>query len=180
MTHHIAGWRRPPLPKGAHHIGIGPAWPRRSAGERHSGPRRRHAARRSNSNLTPQQQVAAAQEVGQEVEEATANTEGFNFSTRLLFYAPGAGALRFSAGSREDDPAATTTFPGISTTTPPAGPKRIVTRSDSGSRKPEPTHILKSATVNTMNLYEGKEIIGRGVQRPNIPAHAENYRVASV
>ena len=31
-----------------------------------------------------------------------------------------------------------------------------------------------------MNLFEGKELVGQGVQRPNIPAYAENYRVASL
>ena len=33
-----------------------------------------------------------------EVEEETANIEGFNFATRLLFYAPGAGALKYAPG----------------------------------------------------------------------------------
>ncbi len=33
-----------------------------------------------------------------EVEEATANVEGFNFATRLLFYAPGAGSLKYAPG----------------------------------------------------------------------------------
>jgi hypothetical protein len=39
---------------------------------------------------------------------------------------------------------------------------------------------VKSGTANDNNLYEGTELLGRGVQRPNIPAHAENYRVASL
>jgi hypothetical protein len=42
------------------------------------------------------------------------------------------------------------------------------------------TAEVKSATANMVNIYEGKELIGRNVQRENIPAHAENYRVASL
>ena len=51
----------------------------------------------------------------------------------------------------------------------------------SGSPKPaRPCIEVKSGTANDNNLYEGQEIIGRNVQRPNIPAYAENYRVASL
>jgi copper type II ascorbate-dependent monooxygenase-like protein len=39
---------------------------------------------------------------------------------------------------------------------------------------------LKSATANQVNVYEGKELVGKNVKRENIPAYAENYRVASV
>ena len=43
-----------------------------------------------------------------------------------------------------------------------------------------PTAEIKSSTMNHVNLYEGKELVGRNVRGGNIPAHAENYRVASV
>jgi len=178
VTHHMQAGAAP-LPKGAHHIGLGPAWrggpmvnaiPVREDGTPLLDP---------NSNLTPQQQVAAAQEVGQESEEATANTEGFNFSTRLLFYAPGAGALRYAPGLvktiHQDDYISWNIHYNATGRPEKDRPSLRLWFSQVPT-----THILKSATVNHVNLYEGKEIIGRGVQRANIPAHAENYRVASV
>ena len=39
---------------------------------------------------------------------------------------------------------------------------------------------MRNGTANDNNLYEGTELLGRNVQRPNIPAYAENYRVASI
>jgi hypothetical protein len=86
VTHHSQVGASP-LPRGAHHIGLGPAWK--------GGPV---------VNAIPVQEDGSPlgnvdpNQVGQETEEATANTEGFNFSTRLLFYAPGAGALRYAPG----------------------------------------------------------------------------------
>jgi hypothetical protein len=41
------------------------------------------------------------------------------------------------------------------------------------------TAEIKSATINQVNLYEGKEIVGRSARRETIPAQADNYEVAS-
>jgi hypothetical protein len=167
VTHHSQVGASP-LPRGAHHIGLGPAWK--------GGPV---------VNAIPVQEDGSPlgnvdpNQVGQETEEATANTEGFNFSTRLLFYAPGAGALRYAAGLVKTIPRDDYIVWNIHYNATGRPEKDRHSLRLWFSQVPA-THILKSATINHVNLYEGKEIIGRGVQRANIPAHAENYRVASV
>jgi hypothetical protein len=178
VTHHMQAGAAP-LPRGATHLGLGPAW--RGGPMVNAVPVREDGTPLldANANLSRAELLRAQQEVGQETEEATANTEGFNFATRLLFYAPGAGAVRYAPGLvktiRKDDYISWNIHYNATGRPETDRPELRLWFS-----QVEPTHYLKSATVNHVNLYEGKEIVGRRVQRENIPAHAENYRVASV
>ena len=142
---------------------------RRAGRQRHSGARGRESPL---GNVDPNT-------VGQETEEATANTEGFNFVDAVAVLRAGRRRPAVRAGPREDDPRDDYMSWNIhyNATGRPEKDRHSLRLWFS---QVEPTHILKSATINHVNLYEGKEIVGRSVQRQNIPAHAENYRVASV
>lgn len=167
VTHH-AQVGASPLPRGAHHIGLGPAYK--------DGPLiNAFPVKADGSPLTD---ARGNPLVGEEQEEATANVEGFNFATRLLFYAPGAGALKYAPGLvktiHKDDYLSWNIH---------YNPTGRVERDQHTlklwfSRVPA-TAEIKSATINGVNLYEGKEIVGRSARRENIPANAENYEVAS-
>ena len=165
VTHHSNVDIESSLPRGAHHIGLGPAWPNGQI-----------------INAMPVQEDGTLVPRGglPEAEEASANTEEtFNFGNRLLFYAPGTATLRFSPGLvkviKRDDYMMWDIH--YNATGRPEKDRHQVRLWFS---KTTPTHVVRSGTANEVNLYEGSEIVGQGVQRPNIPAFAENYRVSSL
>ncbi len=165
VTHHSQVGASP-LPRGAHHLGIGPAWP--------GGPLVNAIPVQEDGSPLPEGPAVAA-----ESEEATANTEGFSLETRLLFYAPGAGTTTYAPGlvkvfHRDDY----TNWSLHYNATGRPETDRHTLRLWFATTPPK--NLIKSGTVNQVNIYEGKELIGRNVQRANIPAHAENYRVSSV
>jgi hypothetical protein len=164
VTHHSQVGAAP-LPRGAHHLGLGQWWK--------NGPF--YNAFPVHEDGTP----LSSEDAAVEVEEATANTEGFNASTRLLFYAPGAGALKYAPGLvktiHRDDYLSWNIH--YNATGRPEKDRQSLRLWFS---QVTPTAEIKSSTANHVNIYEGKELIGRNVRRENIPAHAENYRVASV
>jgi hypothetical protein len=164
VTHHSSIWAVD-LPRGAHHIGVGPAWP--------GGPLVNSIPVREDGS-----QIGRG-DSSEPDEEATANTEeGGGGENRLTFYAPGTGQLRFK--------------PGLVKVLKRDGYTRFGLHYNATGRPEVDRHSaslwfsdnarleVKSITANQNNLYEGREIIGRGVQRPNIPAHSENYRVSSL
>ena len=96
----------------------------------------------------------------------------------FTFYAPGTGGLRFKPGlvkviKREDYVKFNLHYNATGRPETDRHSARLWFSSNA-------VHQVKSLTANENNLYEGQEIIGQGVQRPNIPAYAENYRVASL
>jgi hypothetical protein len=98
----------------------------------------------------------------------------------MTFYAPGAGQLRFKPGLvkiiKRDDYLRWGLHYNAT-----GRPEKDTPSARFWFAKPGETVLqVRTGTVNDNNLFEGNEILGRGVQRPNIPAHAENYRVASV
>src|SRR5262249_36064735 len=97
----------------------------------------------------------------------------------LLFYAPGAGALKYAPGlvktiHRDDYMSWNVHYNATGRPEKDRHSLRLWF-----SQIPA-TAEIKSATANEVNVYEGKEIIGRGVGPDNRPALAENYRVASL
>src|SRR5207249_4070024 len=87
VTHH-SSFSAGPLPKGAHHIGIGPLWP--------GGPLANAVPVREDGSQLGD--ASADDTVGQE-EEATANTTTQStLGNGMTFYAPGTGQLRFKPG----------------------------------------------------------------------------------
>src|SRR5262249_45563530 len=111
-------------------------------------------------------------------EEAMANTSGDTTDNRLTFYAPGTGQLRFASG--------------LVKVIKPESYFSWNLHYNATGRPEQDQHTaglwfttnaqreVRSITANDVNLYEGQEIVGRNVQRPNIPAYAENYRVSSL
>jgi hypothetical protein len=164
VTHH-SNVASAPLPAGAHHIGVGPAYP--------GGPL---------INAVPVREDGSqlGDNVDESNEEATANTDNSvrPLGTFYTFYAPGTGGLRFK--------------PGLVKVMRSADYVQWNLHYNATGRPEKDRHSLrlwfakdarlevKNGTANDNNLYEGTELLGRNVQRPNIPAHAENYRVASV
>jgi hypothetical protein len=167
VTHHSNVSARP-LPPGAHHIGVGPAYP--------GGPL---------INAIPvREDGTQLGEGGDDLagnEEATANTDSTaTLGNSYTFYAPGTGALRFKPGlvkvMKTDDNITWNLHYNAT-----GRPEKDRHSLRLWFAKPGATVLaVRNGTANDNNLYEGTEILGRGVQRPNIPAHAENYRVASV
>src|SRR5204863_9142520 len=114
-------------------------------------------------------------------EEGVANTDTTNTTTMgdsYAFYAPGTGALRFKPGlvkiMRTDD------FLHWNLHYNATGRPEKDRHSGRLWFTTNATHLVKSGIANDNNLYEGQELLGRNVTRPNIPAYAENYRVASL
>src|SRR5262245_5233104 len=167
VTHHSQVGASP-LPRGADHIGPGPAYK--------DGPFINAFPVHKDGTLLTDARGNAL--VGEQVEEATANVQGFNFATRLLFYAPGAGTLKYAPGlvktiHKEDYMSWNIHY------NPTGRPERDRhTLKLWFSRVPARAEI-KSATINQVNMYEGKEIVGRSARRENIPANADNYEVSS-
>ncbi len=163
VTHH-SNVAIMPLPRGAHHIGVGEAWP---AGQI--------------VNAIPVQEDGSPLLKGPqaEPEEATANTDTFNFASRLLFYAPGTATLSYKPGLVKTIQRDAYFMWDIHYNATGRPEKDRHTVRLWFSQVP-PTHEIKSGTANDNNLYEGQELIGQGVQRPNIPAYAGNYRVSSL
>ena len=152
------------LPRGADHIGLGPAFP--------GGPIVNAIPVREDGTQVGDATADASNE------EATANTAGDTTDNRLTFYAPGTGQLKFA--------------PGLVKVIKPTSYFSWNLHYNATGRPEKDRHTaalwfttnavreVRSITANEVNLYEGQEIIGRGVQRPSIPAYAENYRVASL
>jgi mono/diheme cytochrome c family protein len=167
VTHH-SNVASAPLPRGAHHIGVGPAFP--------GGPLvNAIPVREDGSQLSD----ASGEEAGNE--EAVANTDNTTaLGTSYSFYAPGTGALRFRPGlvkvMRSDEYIRWNLH--YNATGRPETDRHSLRLwfAKPGSSVLE----VRTGTVNDNNLYEGQEILGRNVGRPNIPAHAENYRVSSL
>jgi mono/diheme cytochrome c family protein len=166
VTHHST-FSAAPLPRGAHHIGLGPAWPNGQIVNA-------IPVREDGSQLGPEQD--------EDAEEAVANVDSnaTNFQNVMTFYAPGTGALKFKPGLvkvlRADDYIRW----GLHYN---ATGRPEVDRSSARlwfTTQPGELHKLVAGTANNNNLYEGTEIIGNSVRRPNIPAYTENYRVSSL
>ena len=184
VTHHSNVDIESSLPIGAHHIGLGPAW---VGGQVVNAiPVREDGSPLACSVLANRSTSSAAvggndpECVRAAAEEAAANTEEtFNFGNRLLFYAPGTQTLRFSPGLvkviKRDDYMMWDIH--YNATGRPEKDRHQVRLWFS---KDTPTHVVRSGTANEVNLYEGLELVGQGVQRPSIPAFAENYRVSSL
>jgi hypothetical protein len=164
VTHHSAVYAMP-LPRGAHHVGIGPAFP--------GGPLINAVPVREDGS-----QLGDTTEIDASNEEATANTDVNNFGTIMTFYAPGTGALRFKPGlvkhMKRDD------YIRWNLHYNPTGREEKDRHSVRLWFAKDARLVLEGQLANEVNVYEGQEIIGRNQQRANIPAHAENYRVYSL
>jgi mono/diheme cytochrome c family protein len=168
VTHHST-FSAAPLPRGGHHIGVGPAWP--------GGPL---------VNAVPVREDGSQVDEGavdEEAGEAVANTDpnSTSFPNVFTFYAPGTGALRFKPGlvkvMRRDDYLRWGLHYNATGRVEVDRPSARLWFSRAPASE---LHQLRAGTANHNNLYEGQEMIGSGVRRPNIPAHAENYRIASL
>jgi hypothetical protein len=165
VTHHSQVAAQP-LPRGAHHVGVGPAWP--------GGPLINAVPVREDGS-----QLGDPNTIDEENEEAVANTSTNLPGNILTFFAPGTGSLRFK--------------PGLVKVIDRDDYLRWVLHYNATGRPEKDRHSLmfwfskapallavQSGIANENNVYEGNELLGQNVQRPNIPAHAENYRVASL
>ncbi len=164
VTHHSSFFATA-LPPGAHHIGVGPAFP--------GGPLiNAIPVREDGSQLTDP--------ADNDNEEARANVDTTNSGVNVFtFYAPGTGALKFRAGMvkviKRDDYVRWNLH--YNATGRPEKDRHTVHLWFS---KQTAVVEVKSGQANHNNLFEGTELLGSGVTRPNIPAYAENYRVASL
>jgi mono/diheme cytochrome c family protein len=166
VTHH-SNVASAPLPAGANHIGVGPAFP--------GGPLiNAIPVREDGSQLTDVTEDTP--------EEAVANTDtvASALGTSYSFYAPGTGALRFKPGMvkimRTDEYVRWNLHYNAT-----GRPEKDRHSLRLWFAKDQPTVLqVRNGTANDNNLYEGQELLGRNVTRPNIPAYAENYRVASI
>jgi len=166
VTHHSNVSSRP-LPAGAHHIGVGPAFP--------GGPLiNAIPVREDGSQLTD-----LTEDVPEEAVANTDTTVGV-LGTSYSFYAPGTGALRFKPGMvkiMRSDEYITWNLHYNATGRPEKDRHSLRV----WFAKDQATVLqVRNGTANDNNLFEGQELLGRNVQRPNIPAYAENYRVASI
>jgi cytochrome c553 len=165
---HHSTFTAAPLPRGAHHIGVGHLWP--------GGPLYNAVPVREDGSELGNLDAEVEGE-----EEAVANTDGTGrLGDAMTFYAPGTGSLRFKPGlakvMKRDDYVRWTAHYNAT-----GRPEQDHASALLWFAKPGSTILqVKSGTANEVNLYEGTETIGTGVRRPNIPAHAENYRVASL
>ena len=166
VTHH-SQFSGAPLPRGAHHLGFGPAWP--------GGPMINAVPVREDGSP-----LGDGTAIDPENEEAVANTVQDNSTNenKFTFYAPGTGALRFKPGLvkvlKRDDYLSWNMHYNATGRTEKDQHSALLWFSTNAKL------AVKSGTANDNNLYEGQEIIGQNVQRPNIPAYAENYRVSSL
>jgi hypothetical protein len=165
VTHH-SSFRAEPLPRGAHHVGVGPLWP--------GGPLANAVpVREDGTQLSENSELDS-----DEITEANTDADDATLGNILTFYAPGTGALRFKPGLvkvvRSDH--YFTWILHYNATGRPEKDRPAVSLWFSKN----PVLAVRSGLANDVNLYEGQEIIGRNVRRQNIPAHAENYRVASL
>jgi hypothetical protein len=172
VTHH-SSFSAGPLPAGAHHIGVGPLWTP-------NGPLANAVPVREDGSLLTDN-VPEGAEV--EEESAVANqtqASGRNLGNGMTFYAPGTGQLRFRPGLvkiiHRDDYLRWGLHYNATGRPEVDKPSARFWFSKPGDTVLE----LKTGLVNENNLYEGQELIGNNVKRPNIPAYAENYRVSSL
>ena len=164
VTHH-SRLDSVPLPRGAHHVGVGPAFP--------GGPL---------VNAVPVREDGTQLGAGvddADNEEAIANTAPVPTQNLFMHYAPGTRVLRFKPGlvkviKRDDFLRFNLHY--NATGRVERDRHAALLWFTSGSN----LHEVTSNLANAVNLYEGQELIGQGVQRPNIPAYAENYRVSSL
>jgi hypothetical protein len=171
VTHH-SRLDAVPLPRGAHHLGMAPAWP--------GGPPINGVPVLEDG--TPYAEAYAATQAGDVFgEEAIANQGPFEGNQDNLFmhYAPGTRALKFKPGYvkviKRDD------YLRFMLHYNPTGRTERDRHSVLLWFSSEPqVREVRSKLANEVNLLEGREVIGQGVRRPNIPAQAENYRVASL
>jgi hypothetical protein len=171
VTHH-SSFSAGPLPAGAHHIGVGPLWK--------GGPLANAVPVREDGSLLTEADLTAGQEAEEEEERANTVATRASLGNGMTFYAPGTGQLRFRPGLvkiiHRDDYLRWGLHYNAT-----GRPEVDKPSARFWFAKPGATVLeLKTGLVNENNLYEGNELIGTNVRRPNIPAHAENYRVSSL
>ena len=165
VTHH-SSFRAQPLPQGAHHVGLGAAYP--------GGPM---------INAVPVREDGSELSGNTEfnVDEPTAaNLDAdLTLGNILTFYTPGTGALRFRPGYakaiKHDE-----YFTWILHYNPTGRPEKDRHQVRLWFSKEAAVHVIQSGNASDVELYEGKETIGRNVRRENIPPQAENYHVVSL
>jgi hypothetical protein len=164
VTHH-SSFRTQPLPEGAHHIGLGHAWP--------GGPMINAVpVREDGTELTDSTDFA--------VDEPTqANSGDKTLGNILTFYTPGTGSLRFRPGYAKEIKH-DQYFAWFLHYNPTGRPETDRHQVSLWFSQDPTVHIIQSGNASDVEIYDGVEAIGRGVKRDNIPAGEANYHVASL
>ncbi len=188
VTHHST-LHADPLPQEAHHIGMGPLWadgfvanavPVLEDGTPVCSVQRNTDCATGadiENDFTTNAPQFALQVAGSGRGD---NLRPLETGSILTSYAPGAGALRYQ--------------PGLVAVLPHDGAFRWSMHYNATGRPETDLHTvnlwftkpgesvltLKRTIANDNNFDKGEEIIGSGALRPNVPANAANYRVASL
>jgi hypothetical protein len=167
VTHH-SSFRAQPLPDGSDHIGLGHAWP--------GGPMINAVPVREDGS-----ELDDISEFGND-EPTAANlgdTVDATLGNILTFYTPGTGYLRFRPGFakqiKHDQ-----YFTWVLHYNPTGRPEKDRHQVSLWFTQDPTVHVIESGNASDVEIYQGKETVGRNVKRDNIPAEAGNYHVASL
>lgn len=169
-THHSSVRSQPAMPAGTT-IGTGPGWP--------GGPVLNNAVAVPAGTAQPPAAAVRAANRNPDAFDGNLNT----FENVLLEYVPGGGFQRFRPGLvkriRRDDYLRWNLH-----YTPTGRPEKDRHRLGVWFETGPIVHEVITSSVNDVNIAEGKELVAeagrRGVQRPTIPAFADNWSLQSL